>query len=180
MGVDVASFGDYFADKRISTRSAVLVANRNVPPSNTIEPDQTAIEITVQGLSPVSESRSPVSPRPVIPSKLLRSVDEPIKSLVYNDPFGSTYKKYIFTADGKYLLGGMMIGDTSDFVKLVSIVKKKVFPSFSLLLYHWILCYRISSRKHWTFLRHNLSSVPERKETTVTSLITMLRFAAAM
>ena len=45
--------------------------------------------------------------------------------MVYNDPLGSTYKKYIFTADGKYLLGGMMLGDVSDFVKLVAIVKKK-------------------------------------------------------
>jgi len=34
--------------------------------------------------------------------------------------------RYIFTADGKYLLGGMMVGDTSDYVKLVSLVKKKV------------------------------------------------------
>ncbi|KAG6812575.1 hypothetical protein H0H93_013791, partial [Arthromyces matolae] len=33
--------------------------------------------------------------------------------------------KYIFTEDGKYLLGGMMVGDVSDFVKLVAIVKKK-------------------------------------------------------
>lgn len=49
--------------------------------------------------------------------------------------------RYIFSADGKYLLGGkcfrglydnfylilagMMIGDTSDYVKLVAIVKKK-------------------------------------------------------
>ena len=39
------------------------------------------------------------------------------------DPFEC---RYIFTADGKYLLGGMMVGDTSDYVKLVSIVKKKV------------------------------------------------------
>ena len=146
MGVDVASFGDYFADKRISvkSRSAELVADRNVLPSNTIEPAQPAVEITVQGVPPVSESKSSASTRPVIPPKLVRSADEPIKCLVYNDPFGSTYKKYIFTADGKYLLGGMMIGDISDFVKLVAIVKKKVvFPFFSLLFYRWIFCYRI-------------------------------------
>ena len=136
MGVDVASFGDYFADKRISvkSRSAEPVGDRNVLPLNTIEPAQTTIEITVQGVPPVSESKSPVSTRPVTPPKLLRSA-EPIKCLVYNDPFSSTYKKYIFTADGKYLLGGMMIGDISDFVKLVSIVKKKVVFSFLLLFY---------------------------------------------
>lgn len=34
--------------------------------------------------------------------------------------------RYIFSADGKHLLGGMMVGDTSDYVKLVSLVKKKV------------------------------------------------------
>lgn len=34
-------------------------------------------------------------------------------------------RRYIFSADGKYLLGGMMVGDTSDYVKLVSLVKKK-------------------------------------------------------
>ncbi|KAG6887335.1 hypothetical protein C0992_012821 [Termitomyces sp. T32_za158] len=51
--------------------------------------------------------------------------DQPINCLVYKDPFSATYKKYIFTEDGKYLLGGMMVGDVSDFVKLVAIVKKK-------------------------------------------------------
>jgi nitrite reductase (NAD(P)H) len=35
------------------------------------------------------------------------------------------YKKYIFTMDGKYLLGGMMIGDTRDYVKLVPMVKQQ-------------------------------------------------------
>ena len=34
--------------------------------------------------------------------------------------------RYIFSADGKYILGGMMVGDTSDYVKLLSLVKKKV------------------------------------------------------
>ena len=33
--------------------------------------------------------------------------------------------RYIVTADGKYLLGGMMIGDVSDYTKLVAIVKKR-------------------------------------------------------
>jgi nitrite reductase (NAD(P)H) len=35
------------------------------------------------------------------------------------------YKKYLFTLDGKYLLGGMMIGDTKDYVKLVPMVKNQ-------------------------------------------------------
>ena len=51
--------------------------------------------------------------------------DEPIETLTYRDPFAGVYKKYIFTADGKYLLGGMMVGDTSDYIKLVALVKKK-------------------------------------------------------
>ncbi|XP_044719189.1 BFD-like [2Fe-2S] binding domain-containing protein [Hirsutella rhossiliensis] len=43
--------------------------------------------------------------------------------LNFTDPFQIVYKKYIFTADGKYLVGGMMIGDTSDYVRLVPLVK---------------------------------------------------------
>ena len=49
----------------------------------------------------------------------------PVKSLTYKDPFSQVYKKYIFTMDGKYLLGGMMIGDTRDYVKLVPMVKNQ-------------------------------------------------------
>ena len=45
---------------------------------------------------------------------------------MYRDPFSGVYKKYIFSADGKYILGGMMVGDTSDYVKMVALVKKKV------------------------------------------------------
>jgi len=40
--------------------------------------------------------------------------------------------------DGKYLLGGMMIGDTKDYVKLVPMVKNKRglgYPSIS--VHHW-------------------------------------------
>ena len=46
--------------------------------------------------------------------------------LTYYDPFSATYKKYIFSQDGRYLLGGMMIGDVGDFTKLVAITKRKV------------------------------------------------------
>jgi nitrite reductase (NAD(P)H) len=128
MGINVASFGDYLANKQISmkSRSGKLVVDSNVLHWKSIEPAQPAVKNAIQRVPPVSES---TSTRPAILSKRMRSADEPVKCLVYNDPFGSTYKKYIFTADGKYLLGGMMIGDNSDFVKLVAIVKKKVFPS---------------------------------------------------
>lgn len=57
----------------------------------------------------------------------------PVLSLTYKDPFDSVYKKYIFSSDGKHLLGGMMVGDVADFVKLVAIVKKKV-GTFAILL----------------------------------------------
>ncbi|KAF8635412.1 hypothetical protein AX15_000406 [Amanita polypyramis BW_CC] len=63
LGVNVASFGDYFAD----------------------------------------ESKTP--------------------ALVYRDPFSSVYKKYIFSKDGKRLLGGMMVGDTNDYAKLLALVR---------------------------------------------------------
>ena len=54
------------------------------------------------------------------------SEDGPIETLTYRDPFAGVYKKYIFSADGKHLLGGMMVGDTGDYIKLLSIAKKKV------------------------------------------------------
>ncbi|CAG8477667.1 9928_t:CDS:2 [Ambispora leptoticha] len=45
--------------------------------------------------------------------------------LVYKDPFGFVYKKYIFTKDGKHLLGGIMVGDTDDYAKLHALSKSK-------------------------------------------------------
>ena len=124
MGVDVASFGDFFADKRMTIKTqAATAAFDNAPAGKSLDPAQPLVEITVGA----NEVTSPAQvPSVVVPKRGGRSANEPIKCLVYNDPFSSTYKKYIFTADGKYLLGGMMIGDVSDFVKLVAIVKKKV------------------------------------------------------
>jgi nitrite reductase (NAD(P)H) len=46
-----------------------------------------------------------------------------VKALTYKDPFSQVYKKYLFTLDGSYLLGGMMMGDASDYVKLLAISK---------------------------------------------------------
>ncbi|KDR71728.1 hypothetical protein GALMADRAFT_253448 [Galerina marginata CBS 339.88] len=124
MGVDVASFGDFFADKRLSVKAqaASQLANNQVPSKQT-EIAQVAIEITSH--TPPNLSEAQQNSMNAAPKKRGRSADEPIKCLVYNDPFSSTYKKYIFTADGKHLLGGMMIGDVGDFVKLVAMVKKK-------------------------------------------------------
>eukprot|EP01051_Picozoa_sp_SAG22_P003112 SAG22_NODE_147_length_17533_cov_46.384536_11_plen_545_part_00 len=41
----------------------------------------------------------------------------------YHDPFKGVYKKLLFSADGKRLLGGMLVGDTSDYAKLMMVSK---------------------------------------------------------
>ncbi|KAF7349262.1 NAD(P)H nitrite reductase [Mycena sanguinolenta] len=113
MGVDVASFGDFFADTK-SVDAQIQVV------SHVEKPDKALPAVQIEIGDPPQSNIRKTSSR-VHKSKK----DQPIKCLIYNDPFGSTYKKYIFTADGKYLLGGQMIGDVGDYVKLVSIVKKK-------------------------------------------------------
>jgi nitrite reductase (NAD(P)H) len=87
LGVDVASFGDFFADR---DGPKFLPGHRPA---------------TVPG--PGDNSRD----------------EPPVKALTYKDPFGGVYKKYLFTMDGKFLLGGMMIGDTKDYLKLNQMVK---------------------------------------------------------
>lgn len=93
MGVDVASFGDFFAD-------------------------QGKLSKPLPGLSRAAVRKQPA----VIPSS--EEIKKLVKALTYRDPFSDVYKKYIFTADGKYLLGGMMVGDVKDFVKLVALTNK--------------------------------------------------------
>jgi nitrite reductase (NAD(P)H) len=103
MGVDVASFGDYFADIKQSSNTSPLT-----PPDS---PPKPALEVEVQ------------TPKP---SKRTKKSSGPVKCLTYHDPIGGTYKKYIFSEDGQHLVGGMMIGDVGDFTKLVAITKKTV------------------------------------------------------
>ena len=95
LGVEVASFGDFFADrdgpKHMPIRAKKTVTN-----------GETALSKLTDGPPP-----------------------SPVKALTYKDPFQNVYKKYLFTLDGKYLLGGMMIGDTKDYVKLVPMVKNQ-------------------------------------------------------
>jgi len=87
LGVDVASFGDFFADRD---------GPQDLPRQHVRK----------------NGTKSPT--------------DKPlVKALVYKDPFQQVYKKYLFTMDGKYLLGGMMIGDTKDYVKLVPMAKNR-------------------------------------------------------
>lgn len=87
MGVDVASFGDFFADKGKLTRPLPGSKRKSGPKENSTEPQ--------------------------------------VKAMTYRDPFSDVYKKYIFTADGKYLIGGMMVGDVKDYVKLVGLCSKQ-------------------------------------------------------
>lgn len=99
LGVEVASFGDFFADrdgpKELPTRR----------PGNKKE-----------GTVKSEDRMDSLTTGPPPP---------PVKALTYKDPFTNVYKKYLFTMDGKYLLGGMMIGDTKDYVKLVPMVKNQ-------------------------------------------------------
>ncbi|KAI1353847.1 nitrite reductase [Xylaria sp. FL0043] len=94
LGVDVASFGDFFADRDGPSSLPAKAAARSK-----------------------RKNRKASSPSPSGEEK------PEVQALVYKDPFAQVYKKYLFTTDGKFLLGGMMIGDTSDYIKLVPMVK---------------------------------------------------------
>ncbi|WP_040594087.1 nitrite reductase large subunit NirB [Schlesneria paludicola] len=43
------------------------------------------------------------------------------KSLTFEDPVAGVYKKLLVTSDGRHLLGGMLVGDASDFTRLLSL-----------------------------------------------------------
>ncbi|KAI0770919.1 nitrite reductase [Trametes elegans] len=109
MGVDVASFGDYFAEQRAQAKAAERVARE--------------AGATTSVADAIVKPHDASAPRKR--HGAAAAADGPIEALTYRDPFGGVYKKYIFSADGKYLLGGMMVGDTSDYVKMVALVKKK-------------------------------------------------------
>jgi nitrite reductase (NAD(P)H) len=85
MGVDVASFGDYFADERMLKEAEAAEAIAAA-----------AAEEGVQ-ISSSKPSRKRKGPRD--------TKNDPIKCLTYHDPFSSTYKKFIFDKSGEYLLG---------------------------------------------------------------------------
>lgn len=97
LGVEVASFGDFFADRDGPKHLPIRAARKK-------EGTQ-----TTDALKKLTDGPAP----------------SPVKALTYKDPFSAVYKKYLFTLDGKYLLGGMMIGDTRDYVKLVPMVKNQ-------------------------------------------------------
>ncbi|EON99736.1 putative nitrite reductase protein [Phaeoacremonium minimum UCRPA7] len=97
LGVEVASFGDFFADRDGPKYLPARAARKKKAEDKAHD-----VKILTNGLPPPD-----------------------VKALTYKDPFQNVYKKYIFTTDGKYLLGGMMIGDTKDYVKLVPLVKQQ-------------------------------------------------------
>lgn len=100
LGVEVASFGDFFADR--DGPKELPAALKRAAKRNGITNEKEKVKTMTDGPPP-----------------------PPVKALTYKDPFNQVYKKYIFTEDGKYLLGGMMIGDTKDYVKLVPMVKNQ-------------------------------------------------------
>ncbi|CAL1707574.1 unnamed protein product [Somion occarium] len=106
MGVDVASFGDFFAERRRTSQKR---------PVQTIENPQPSAAST--------KPRDASSPRKRHGASA--AAEGPMETLTYRDPFAGVYKKYIFSSDGKYLIGGMMVGDTSDYIKLIALVKKR-------------------------------------------------------
>ncbi|KAH4189732.1 hypothetical protein HBH42_135080 [Parastagonospora nodorum] len=103
LGVEVASFGDFFADRD---------GPKNMPGRQRAEKKEAG---GINGTTPRDKVKN-LTDGPAPP---------PVKALTYKDPFQQVYKKYLFTMDGKYLLGGMMIGDTKDYVKLVPMVKNQ-------------------------------------------------------
>ena len=99
LGVEVASFGDFFADR---DGPMSLPVRRHGAKKDEKESGENSVKTFTDGPPP-----------------------PPVRALTYKDPFQAVYKKYLFTMDGKYLLGGMMIGDTKDYVKLVPMVKNQ-------------------------------------------------------
>jgi nitrite reductase (NADH) large subunit len=45
------------------------------------------------------------------------------RALTYEDPFGGVYKKLLFSHDGKRLLGGVLVGDASEYSSLLMLCK---------------------------------------------------------
>lgn len=99
LGVEVASFGDFFADRD----GPKFLPGQQPPNPDNISSRRKSITVAAE--------KSSLSPA--------------VKALTYKDPFAAVYKKYLFTMDGNFLLGGMMIGDTRDYIKLNQMVKSQ-------------------------------------------------------
>ena len=102
LGVEVASFGDFFADRDGPNNLPIKRHGAKKEQKNGVQEQEEQVKNMTDGPPP-----------------------PPVKALTYKDPFQAVYKKFLFTLDGKHLLGGMMIGDTKDYVKLVPMVKNQ-------------------------------------------------------
>ncbi|KAF5373008.1 hypothetical protein D9758_001490 [Tetrapyrgos nigripes] len=118
MGVDVASFGDFFAEKR-QQRSTALRSKPSSSPKESVWPTVSA-EAQASPGEKKSDASAPKK-RHLREGTVTTSANAQYETVTYRDPFAGVYKN----SDGKHLIGGMMVGDTSDYVKLVALVKKK-------------------------------------------------------
>ncbi len=50
---------------------------------------------------------------------------ERAQPLTYHDPFGGVYKKLLFNPEGTHLLGGVLVGDASDYGRLAILAKSR-------------------------------------------------------
>ncbi|KIW41339.1 nitrite reductase [NAD(P)H], large subunit [Exophiala oligosperma] len=125
LGVEVASFGDFFADrdgpKDLPKRHVKREERRRAVESSKGVPGVTSNGDKAPAAGGVTHGKDKVRDLTSGPPPPTLAV----KALTYRDPFAAVYKKYLFTPDGKYLLGGMMIGDTRDYVKLVPMIKNR-------------------------------------------------------
>src|SRR5262249_6176663 len=48
---------------------------------------------------------------------------EGTRTLLYEEPFGGVYRKLVFNEEGTRLLGGILVGDASDYGTLLGLVK---------------------------------------------------------
>lgn len=110
----VASFGDFFADREAARASRQETENRRVQASNSSTDPKAGVNFSFG-----SEKPSAVANKKRLNAEA--RAQEPVMAVTYKDPFDSVYKKYIFSADGQYLLGGMMVGGKLSFKGLAKI-----------------------------------------------------------
>jgi nitrite reductase (NADH) large subunit len=51
------------------------------------------------------------------------SKSDGVQALTFEDPFAGVYKKLLFSSDGRRLLGGVLVGDASDYANLLMLCK---------------------------------------------------------
>ena len=97
MGVDVASFGDFFADKDPSRMQSSIEfhkrkqAEKEAENNSARKEEQAKLQIILEDGGVEAVRKDPTPPK--IKHRGVNLRDEPIKCLTYKDPFGSVYKK---------------------------------------------------------------------------------------